>query len=118
MPRRFASITRVYKSMTSALLAIGYTECKRFIMARILHRRKPSFLWQALLILLPVAILATVGFVSLRRDKILAQHEAVERAQTIADSLLPHVWSAITNAEKEPFEHNAFQIDNSGELLF
>ena len=87
-------------------------------MAQFLHRRKPSFFWQALLILLPVAILATVGFVSLRRDKILAQHEAVERAQTIADSLLPGVWSATTNADKEAFEHHAFQIDNSGELLF
>jgi signal transduction histidine kinase len=86
-------------------------------MARSRQHRKPSFLWQALLILLPVAVLAGVGFLSLRRDKILAQHEAVERAQIIADSLLPRVWSALTNVNNEAFEHHAFQVDSAGELL-
>src|SRR6266850_1675294 len=82
------------------------------------QRRKPSFLWQALLILFPVGVLAAVGFVSLRRDKILAQHEAVERAQVIADELLPHLWSAVTNAgNPKAFEHHAFEIDTVGELL-
>jgi len=88
-------------------------------MARSRQRRKPSFLWQALLILLPIAVLAGVGFLSLRRDKILAQHEAIDRAQVIADQLLPSLWSALTNADKpEAFEHHAFQIDAAGELLF
>src|SRR5712672_1076248 len=82
------------------------------------QRRKPSFLWQALLVLLPVAVLAGVGFLSLRRDKVLAQHEAVERAQVIADQLLPRLWSALTNADNEAFEHHAFQIDGAGELVF
>jgi signal transduction histidine kinase len=86
-------------------------------MARLRQHRKQSFLWQALLILFPIGILAAVGFLSLRRDKILAQHEAVERAQTIADSLLPRLWSALTNADNEAFEHHAFQIDGGGELV-
>src|ERR1051326_575204 len=81
--------------------------------------RKPSFLWQALLILLPVVILAAVGFYSLRQDKIIAQHDAAERAQTIADSLLPRLWSALTNVSNpEVFEHHAFQIDAAANLLF
>jgi signal transduction histidine kinase len=87
-------------------------------MARFRQRRKPSFLWQALLILFPVGVLAAVGFLSLRRDRSLAQHEAVERAQILADQLLPRLWSALTNADNEAFEHHAFQIDAAGELLF
>src|SRR5262245_9913197 len=87
-------------------------------MAHSRQTRKPSFLWQALLILFPVGVLATVGFLSLRRDKMLAQHDAVERAQVIANELLPRFWSALTNADKEAFEHHAFQVGAAGELLF
>jgi signal transduction histidine kinase len=87
-------------------------------MARSRQRRKASFLWQALLILLPVGVLAAVGFISLQRDKILAQHEAIDRAQVIADQLLPRLWSVLTNADQEAFEHHAFQIGAPGELLF
>jgi len=35
-----------------------------------------------------VAVLAAIGWVSLRQDKILAEHDARERAQTIADGFL------------------------------
>jgi signal transduction histidine kinase len=88
-------------------------------MVRSRQRRKPSFLWQALLILFPVGVLAAVGLLSVHRDKILAQHEAVERAQVIAEQLLPRLWSALTNGENaEAFEYHAFQIDNTDELLF
>ena len=54
--------------------------------------RKSSFLWQAALIVLPVLVLATVGVFSLRQDKILAEIEARERAQTIADGLAEGIW--------------------------
>jgi signal transduction histidine kinase len=88
-------------------------------MVRSPQRRRPSFFWQPLLILFPVAVLAALGFLSLRQDKTIAQHEAIERAQGIADSLLPRLWSVITNADQpEAFEHNAFQVDAAGELLF
>jgi heme exporter protein D len=43
-------------------------------------QRKPTFLWQAVLILLPVIVLAAVGWASLRQDRVLVQHEATERA--------------------------------------
>jgi signal transduction histidine kinase len=88
-------------------------------MVRSRQRRRPYFFWQPLLILFPVAVLAALGFHSLRQDKIIAQHDAVERAQGIADSLLPRLWSVVTNADQpEAFEHNAFQVDAAGELLF
>ena len=54
------------------------------------HRRlnrKPTFLWQAALILLPVVVLAVLGFLSLRQDRLLAEQEAREQAQAIAGPL-------------------------------
>jgi hypothetical protein len=73
------------------------------------------FLWQALLILLPVSVLAAVGIYSLRQDKVLAQHEAVERAQAIADNLLPKIWTELTvmkNADELALQ--AFEVDRTG----
>lgn len=49
--------------------------------------RKPTFFWQGLLILLPVAMLAGFGLSFLRQDKRLAENEAKERAQILADDL-------------------------------
>src|SRR5437588_11767099 len=81
--------------------------------------RKPTFVWQALLIVLPVAVLAAVGIFSLRQDKILAQHEANERAQTIADEFLPKIWADLTAMKNpEQFKHHAFEVDPAGQLVF
>ena len=46
--------------------------------------RPPRFLWQGLLIVFPAVVLAGVGFLSLRQDRILAEHEAAEQARKIA----------------------------------
>jgi signal transduction histidine kinase len=51
-------------------------------------RRRRGFLWQGLLILLPVLALAGVGLLSLRQDKSLATAQARERAQEVADSVI------------------------------
>ena len=61
--------------------------------------RKPTFFWQGLLIVLPIVVLAAVGFFSLRQDKLLARHDAAERAQTVADDLVPKIWSQLTSAD-------------------
>ena len=58
--------------------------------------RKPTFFWQGMLILLPVAVLAAIGWASLRQDKILAEHDARERAQTIADDFLQKFSTELT----------------------
>src|SRR5882672_6070205 len=82
--------------------------------------RKATFFWQALLIVLPVIVLAAFGFLSLRQDKVLAQNEAAERAQGIADNLLPQLWAALTqiDAHQEPNGYPACQVDTAGQLLF
>src|SRR6266850_3555054 len=77
--------------------------------------RKPTFLWQAVLIILPVIVLATVGFVSLRQDRLLAQKEAEERAQRIADDLSARIWQDLT-ASNHPA--HSFQVDSEGNLVF
>jgi hypothetical protein len=47
--------------------------------------RPPNFLWQGLLILLPVLVLAKVGALAIWQDKRLARHEAELRAQELAE---------------------------------
>src|SRR4051812_40498569 len=86
-------------------------------MAARTNQRKPTFFWQAALILLPVAVLSVMGWLSLRQDKILAEHDAKERAQAIADELLPKVWDQIT-AKTSETNQLAFQVDGNGKLIF
>ena len=76
----------------------------------------PTFLRQCLLIVLPVIVLAAVGLFSLRQDKILAQHEAVERAQAIADDLAGRYWSELTAFRTG--DPGVFKIDHMGQLVF
>src|SRR5947209_4991232 len=85
-------------------------------MARLSPKRKPTFVWQALLIVLPVIVLAAMGLFSLRQDKILAQHEATERAQAVADELAEKMWTELTGARDT--NALAFKIDQAGQLIF
>jgi signal transduction histidine kinase len=80
--------------------------------------RKPTFIWQALLIVLPVALLATVGFLSLRQDKLLAEHEAAQRAQAIADDLLPKIQADLVPASESALSEITFLVAPNGDLLF
>jgi hypothetical protein len=56
---------------------------------------KPRFLWRAILIVLPVVVLASVGALSLRQDRLLAGKEANEQASQLADALLLEVAEVI-----------------------
>src|SRR5712691_7118254 len=76
---------------------------------------RPRFAWQGLLIVLPVAVLAAVGLFSLREDKILAQHEATERAQAIADEIAENIWSELTSARDPSLI--SFKTDAAGQLI-
>src|SRR5216684_6412617 len=78
--------------------------------------RRPTFLWQGLLILLPVLVLATVGFFSLRQDKTLAQRDAAEKAQAIADELAHKLWAALAEQKDDP-RCRYFEISTTGELV-
>ncbi len=89
-------------------------------MAALGQNRRPTFFWQGLLIMLPVAVLAGVGLLSIRQDRLLAEHEAAERAQSIADDLLPRLWTEL--AGKPPDDpqtaNAAFEVDSTGRLVF
>jgi len=87
-------------------------------MARNRPQRKPTFIWQAVLILLPVIVLAAVGWASLRQDRILAQHDATERAQTIANDLILPIWNELTNKGPARPKQFSFQINDAGQLIF
>ncbi len=88
-------------------------------MAKSIFNQKPNFLWQGLLIVLPVVVLSAVGGFSLRQDRILAQHEAAGRAQTIADDLASKIWDALTGTNNAfGFQGLRFQIDSTGHLIF
>lgn len=90
----------------------------------------PSFFWQGLLILLPVAGLVGVGLYSLHQDRRLAETEATERAQQLANSLAQQIWddlpflapgqsdpiAMLPNAETNGWRC-AFQVLETGQLL-
>ena len=86
-------------------------------MAQTQRRAERSFFWQGTLIVLPVVVLAAIGGFSLRQDRLLAQHEAAERAQTMADGLAPIIWAELlrTNASAQDF---GFKTDAGGELIY
>jgi signal transduction histidine kinase len=91
-------------------------------------RRPPTFVWQGLLIVLPVAALTLVGFLSLRQDRRLAEQEARERAQTLADQLAEDIWQQLSllapvSPDAGPFPVPLppcprFQLGEQGELAY
>src|SRR5436190_21457654 len=70
--------------------------------------RKPTFLWQALLILLPVCVLAVFGVASLRQDRLLVEQEARERASRVAEDLSERIWNGFlgVNADCVPSDRD------------
>ncbi|MGA2747557.1 MAG: HAMP domain-containing sensor histidine kinase [Verrucomicrobiota bacterium] len=51
------------------------------------NRRQPNFLWQGVLILLPVALMAAFGFWAILRERNAVEQEARQRAKEILQSL-------------------------------
>ncbi|HTY87272.1 MAG TPA: hypothetical protein VMB80_07390, partial [Candidatus Acidoferrum sp.] len=82
------------------------------------NARQPTFFWQGLLILLPVGVLAVVGMISLRQDKILAEHDARERAQAIADGFLQKFSAELNSKGAPPNAAFSFAVDQAGDLAF
>ena len=81
--------------------------------------RRQTFLWQGVLILLPMVVLAGIGFYSVRQDRRLAREDAVERGKEIAQDLLPKLWQAIENPTGiTNLEQRRLVFDESGTLVF
>jgi signal transduction histidine kinase/tetratricopeptide (TPR) repeat protein len=82
--------------------------------------KKPGFIGQALLLIVPVIVLLVIGLNSLRQDKIQAHREAVERAQQLADSLATRGVAMFVRQrdEQSPGTADVFQVDAAGDLLF
>lgn len=79
--------------------------------------RSRGFLWQGVLILLPVVVLAAIGFISIRQDKALAQGEAAERARTLAEEVADSLWAALNSAAR-PGGEFTFQVNAAWQLVF
>ena len=79
----------------------------------------PRFLWQGLLIVLPVVTLAGAGLFSIRQDHAMAQREAVEKAQAHADQIADILWGELTESSSlGDFTNHTFRIDREGRLQF
>ncbi len=64
--------------------------------------KKPSFLWQAILIVLPLLLLTAVGIYSLRQDRVLAEADARERAQREAQGLADAISKSLFELLNKP----------------
>ena len=81
-PRGLSTNLQIHDKSPRHMFNLATTESQPMVLPS--SKRRPTFLWQAILITLPVAVLAAVGLVSLRQDKLLAEQEAREQAQAIA----------------------------------
>src|SRR2546426_559657 len=75
-------------------------------------RKRPRFIWQALLILAPVLVLAKLGAYAFWRDQHLALREAEERAQQLAEEAAGRIWDELEKTDRPPI-----QFDRAGNLL-
>ncbi|HTA29001.1 MAG TPA: HAMP domain-containing sensor histidine kinase [Candidatus Cybelea sp.] len=74
-----------------------------------------SFLWQAILVVLPVALLTVLGLYSLRQERRLVEIEAKERCQVLAEDYARAVVGELQNPAPQPFSE--ITLDASGNLL-
>lgn len=75
------------------------------------RQNKPTFLWQGLLILLPVAVLAGFSLLALRRDRLLAEKEAQQAAAISAQQLHRAVADALAE-ELEAYREASLHFEN------
>jgi signal transduction histidine kinase len=77
--------------------------------------RPANFARQGVLILLPVVLLAAIGLLSLRQDKLLVEGEAAERARIFADEFAEALWGELSSGNDDGTP--AFSVDNGGRLI-
>jgi signal transduction histidine kinase len=77
--------------------------------------RKPAFFWRGVLILLPLVLLAGMGIYSLRQDRRLAEIEARQRCQGLAEDYARAIAVALQNPAPPAF--SKITLDAGGNLL-
>src|SRR5687768_12341919 len=79
--------------------------------------KEPKFFWRGVMIVAPVLVLAGLGLYSLKQDRLLAEAQARERAQELADDFAKEIMAVL---QKEPDSKDAlsFELDASGNLVF
>jgi signal transduction histidine kinase len=75
------------------------------------NKRQPTFLWQGLLILLPVLILVGFSLLALQRDRLLAEQEAQRTAAISAQQLQRAVSDALAE-ELEAYRAASLHFEN------
>jgi signal transduction histidine kinase len=91
------------------------------------EQHPPRFLWRGLLIVMPVAVLAAFGVMSLRQDRRLVESRVREQARQFADDALERCWRQLksvdsvdsTSARDAGLQSSAsvFQLSPQGELI-
>jgi len=79
--------------------------------------KEPKFVWRGVMIVAPVLVLTVLGLYSLKQDRLLAEAQARERAQELAESFASEIMGVL---QKEPSgkEVLRFQLDSAGKLVF
>jgi signal transduction histidine kinase len=78
--------------------------------------KEPKFFWRGVMIMAPVLVLTTFGLYSLKQDRLLAEAQARERAQELAEDFANDIISVL---RKEPSDEAlAFELDEAGKLVF
>lgn len=65
--------------------------------------RKPTFFWQGILLLLPVAVFGCLGVVFLNRDKASVRREAEENARVLGGQIADYVGSRLTQRIEDAY---------------
>ena len=86
-------------------------------MNALLRQSSRGFFWHGVFILLPVVVLATVGFISLRQDRLLAEAEARQSAQRYADEMCRAFQTRISSRDASDPACLAFRINSHGQLV-
>jgi len=91
------------------------------------QQHQPRFLWRGLLIVMPVAVLAAFGILSLRQDRRLVEGEVRERARQFADEAVERCWKRLASLDPvDPASArdagpqssaSVFQVSAQGELI-
>lgn len=77
--------------------------------------KEPKFFWRGVMIVAPVLVLAGLGLFSLKQDRLLAEAQARERAQELAESLANDIIAVLQNA---PSDTLRLELDPAGKLIF